>query len=211
MKKSKIAIMLVVLLVVIVVLFVLIFPQDKTDRVLSMYNNIQENQNYTFSMEEVNSETQYKISITQRGTDVNIDMQTENEHTSTLVVEGHVYFIMHDEQEYFNYDSDDTDGDIILSGLKDISNVEYENGREKIFGQNYYYEEFEGISSFLILLNANEDSIIKTRFYFDGDEIVYIKNIVTNEDMELEELLKVTLEYDIDDSLFEIPSNYAEM
>lgn len=213
MKKSKSVIIFIVFLVVIVLItsFIFVFQRDKTDRVLNMYNKIKDSQNFTFTMEEVNSETQYKISISQRGTDTNIDMQTANEHTSTLIVEGHVYFIMHDEQEYYTYDSDNTDGDIILGGLKDISDKEYIHGTEEIFGKSYYYEEFEDISTFMILLDLNEDSKVKTRFYFDGDEIAYIKNIVSDNGEEQEELLKVTLEYSVDDSLFEIPSEYAEM
>ena len=54
-------------------------------------------------------------------------------------------------------------------------------------------------------LDENEE--IKTRFYFDKDDnLVYIQTIkgVT------QELLKIRLEKEVDDSIFEIPSNYAE-
>ena len=58
--------------------------------------------------------------------------------------------------------------------------------------------------------NANEESNIKIRFYFNGDELAYIKNIVTNKDGQEEELLKTSLVYSVDDSLFVVPEDYAE-
>ena len=55
-------------------------------------------------------------------------------------------------------------------------------------------------------LELNEADI-KTRFYFDKNgDLTYIKTIYGEE----EELLKVSLEKNVDDSIFEIPSDYAE-
>ncbi len=47
----------------------------------------------------------------------------------------------------------------------------------------------------------------KTRFYFDGDKLVYIKTIIGDK----QEVLKVDLSYNVDSKLFEIPSDYQEM
>ena len=56
------------------------------------------------------------------------------------------------------------------------------------------------------LININ-DTNVKTRFYFDSkNNLTYIKTILDNK----QELLKVTLEKDVKDSIFEIPSDYAE-
>jgi hypothetical protein len=52
-----------------------------------------------------------------------------------------------------------------------------------------------------------EESVIKTRFYFDGTNIAYIKTTIDND----EELLKIEFSDGIDNSLFEIPSDYAEI
>lgn len=46
----------------------------------------------------------------------------------------------------------------------------------------------------------------KTRFYFDGKDLKYIKTIAGNK----EELLKVTISKDVDNKLFQIPSDYEE-
>ena len=52
-----------------------------------------------------------------------------------------------------------------------------------------------------------DESEIKTRFYFDNNgNLTYIKTIYGEES----ELLKVKLEDNVEDSLFEIPANYAE-
>ena len=44
----------------------------------------------------------------------------------------------------------------------------------------------------------------KTRFYFEGDQLVYIKTIIEDE----QELLKVDISNQVDEKLFEIPSDY---
>ena len=52
-----------------------------------------------------------------------------------------------------------------------------------------------------------ENEEVKTRFYFKGDKLAYIKTIIG----EKQELLKVDISYDVDNNLFEIPSDYKEM
>ena len=55
-------------------------------------------------------------------------------------------------------------------------------------------------------LNIDENEV-KTRFYFDkNDNLVYIKTINGDDN----ELLKISLTKDVDDAMFEIPSDYAE-
>ena len=54
--------------------------------------------------------------------------------------------------------------------------------------------------------NETTGSEVKTRFYFNGLKLVYIKTI-TND---TEELLKVDLSYKVQNQNFEIPSNYVE-
>ena len=55
-------------------------------------------------------------------------------------------------------------------------------------------------------LNISEEEI-KTRFYFDNDDnLVYVRTIKGVN----QELVKIKIEKEVDDSIFEIPSNYAE-
>ncbi len=210
MQKSRKLIIIVIIILCIIAGVFIVLDEDG-NRLLNLYDNITNSQRFTFSMEEVNSDIDYKISIAQRSSDINIDMKTNEEHTSTLILEGHAYFIIHEQEEYYEYDSDDIEGDVILSGLKEASKQEqYISGKEEINGKKYYYEEFDGITSFMILSDQDENSVVKTRFYFDGKDIKYIKNIIYNNGEQKEELLKAEVIYNADDSLFEIPKDYAE-
>lgn len=213
MQKSKAPLIIfsIVIFILLIIALIFILKGEKSNITISMYNSICNNQKFTFNMEEENQEIDYKISIAQKSTDICIDMYSGDEHTTTLVLDGVAYFIMHNEEEYYIYDSEDIDADILIGGLKNIGDKEYKKGKEKINGTTYYYEEYTGISTFLMFLNPDEDAQIHTRFYFDGDKIAYIKNIVQDGEESQEELLKITLEYDADDSLFEIPKDYAEL
>lgn len=213
MQKIKVPVLIcgIIVVLLIIIFCIFIFGNKNVDRTIAIYNNIVNSQRFQFTREEINQEIDYKISIAQRSTDVCIDMYSGEEHTSTLVLDGYAYYIMHNEQEYYSYGNDMIDADILISGFKELSESEYKTGEENINGVKYYYEEYTGNSTFIIFLDPTEDSQIYTRFYFDDDELVYIKNIVKNPDEEEQiELLKVTLEYDAPDSLFEIPTEYAE-
>lgn len=68
-------------------------------------------------------------------------------------------------------------------------------GTEEINGNSYDYEEFDvdGVSA---------------KYYFDGNELKYITTVMEGETYLME---IVSMEKGADDSLFEIPSNYAVM
>ena len=100
--------------------------------------------------------------------------------------------------------------------LCDLS-LEYVAGKEKIYGISYKYEEYNGVSSFLFSEQETiEIDSVKTRFYFKGNELVYLKTIYnvkdeeTGETTEKEELQTIKVEYEVNNSVFEIPSDYAE-
>lgn len=212
-KKTKLKVF-VFIIILIVISLIFIFNSKENDLTISMYNNISSSQNYTIIIEGEDDKYNYKISMAQRGTDISIDVNSkyeeEEQHTTTLVTEGNAYYIMHNEQEYFTLDSEDIETDILMPIIKDVDEKEYEKGREKIKGKTYYYEEYEGISTYLMLVDVNEEGILKTRFYYDNGEITYIKNIIEQKGEIVEELVKVKCIYDIDNSLFEIPEDYAE-
>ena len=199
----------------IVVLFViaweLIINVKKTSNVKSIYNKMQKSQKYTFSMEETSTDINYKVSMAQRGEDVSIDMYSDEEHTTTLILDNKSYYIMHNDKEYYDNGEEKVESDIVLSGLRSISQKQYTTGKEELNGKTYYFEEYENENmDFIIFANINESSKVKTRFYFNGNNICFIKNFIESEDGKQEELIKVTLKYEIDDSLFAIPEDYAE-
>ena len=198
--------------ILLIIAFILIFKGEAKDRVKNMYEKIRKSQNFTFSMEETTTEINYRVSMAQKGSNISIDMYSGDEHNTTLVLENESYYIMHNDKEYYNYGDEKVDSDIIISSLKNISKDGYTTGKEKINGITYYYEEYNNNDTdFIIFANINESSKIKTRFYFKGNDIYYIKNIVQNEDSEQEELIKTDLMYKVDESLFNIPEDYAEV
>lgn len=209
-KKTLIFVCGIAILLIIAIVF--IFKGESKDRVKNIYKKISNSQNFTFTMEETTTEINYRVSMAQRGRDISIDMYSDDEHNTTLVLENESYYIMHNDKEYYNYGDEKVDSDIILSSLKNISKNEYVTGKEEINGTVYYYEEFDNSDTdFIIFANINESSNIKTRFYFKGNDIYYIKNIIENEDSEQEELIKTYLTYKVEDALFKIPEDYAEV
>ena len=208
-KKTIIVVSIIVFFLILAVVFIL--KGDQKDRVKNMLDKIQKSQNFTFSMEENTSEINYKVSMAQRGKDVSIDMYSDEEHTTTLVLENESYYIMHNDKEYYDFGDEKVDSDLIISSLENIIKSEHISGKEEIFGTTYYYEEFNNEDmDFIIYANINESSTVKTRFYFKGNNICYIKNIVNSEDENQEELIKTDLIYKVDDKLFVIPEDYAE-
>lgn len=210
MSKKAIAVIIAIILLLIIAL-ALIFKGESKDRVKNMLGKIQKSQNFTFTMEEKTSDIDYKVSMAQRNKDISIDMYSDEEHTTTLVLENESYYIMHNDKEYYDYGDEKVDSDLVIGSLENISKNEYTSGKEEIFGTTYYYEEFNNEDmDFIIYANINESSTVKTRFYFKGNEICYIKNIINSEDGDQEELIKTNLVYKSDDKLFEIPEDYAE-
>ena len=210
MSKKTIIVAISIIFLLIIAL-ILIINGEKKSRVKKMYEKILKSQEYTFSMEETTTEINYKVSMAQRGKDVSIDMYSDEEHTTTLILENKSYFVMHNEKEYYDYGEEKIDSDIVLSSLKNITNKQFEKGKEEINGNTLYYEEYENEDmDFIIFANINESSNVKTRFYFNGNDICYIKNIVESEDGNQEELIKTKLKFEIDEAVFVIPEDYAE-
>ena len=206
-KKATIVSIIIVVLFIIALAFII--NGEKTSKVKSIYDNMKKSMNYMFSMEEKSTDINYKVSMAQRGKDVSIDMYSDEEHTTTLILDNKSYFIMHNDKEYYDYGDEKIDSDLVLSGLNNILQKTYETGKEEIDGKTYYYEEYENVD-FIIFANINESSKVKTIFYFNGNNICYIKNFIESEDGNQEELIKVTLKYEVEDSLFTIPEDYAE-
>ena len=110
---------------------------------------------------------------------------------------------------YYTYSNNETELYKIETQIGDIKDNEATTGKEEIDGKTYDYEEFNVLSKFYIgdKTNFNEESI-KTRFYFKGNKLVYIKTIISNDN---QQLLKVDYSEKVDSGLFEIPSDYKEM
>ena len=92
--------------------------------------------------------------------------------------------------------------------LETIKENQYTQGKEKIEGKEYPYEEYEGVAEFLMKeITTAEEETAKTRFYFMKDQLVYIKTMVGD----YQEILKVEVSDEVEDKWFEIPSEYKEV
>ena len=215
MKKNKGINLILVILVIIGIIFVIskIINSKSSDeqKLAKIYEDLNSSKSYYFQMER-NSNN--KIIMAQKGDKTIIDQYSkegENStqtHTTTLIKDNNTYLILHDRKEYYVYEENNVDQTILLDGIKEIMNKDFSRGNEKVRGKKYNYEEYNGSSIFMIsnTLNIDENEV-KTRFYFDKkDNLVYIKTI-NGEDTEL---LKINITQDVDDSIFDIPSDYAE-
>ena len=95
-------------------------------------------------------------------------------------------------------------GDMFV--LEKLKEEEHQDGEEQIDGKNYNYEEYSTITELAISDFSENTSNAKTRLYFQGDKLVYIKTIAGDK----QELLKVETTYKVDNQLFNIPSDYTE-
>lgn len=209
MKKEKLwKIVFFALIIVVIVLITILFVSQKPKNMTkNMYNDINEKNKYTFSMLEENEDLSYNLKIVKNEEAMCIDTTSNDERTSTLVKDGSAYYLMHANKEYYLYDSSQIDADILGNELDTVKTANYKSGYETINNKKYYFEEYEGIVTFILLTNYNEDSSIKTRFYYDDGKIAYIKTFIDD----TEELIKIDFSQDVDEGLFEIPEDYAEL
>ena len=215
MKKNKRISLIVVILIIIGIIFLIskIINNKSTDKqkLSKIYDELTSSQTYQFEWEQ-NSNN--KTIIAKNGDKTLIDQYSKEEesttqnHTKTLIKENSTYLILPDRKEYYVYEGNNVDQTFLTDGIKEVMEKDFVTGNEKVRGKKYDYEEYNGSSMFLLSnsLNLDEDNV-KTRFYFDNKgNLVYIKTLYGDQ----HELLKVSLTKDVDGSVFEIPSDYAE-
>ena len=127
--------------------------------------------------------------------------------TEILIKNGNTYLIKDEDKSYYIYKNNETNLNKIENILEELKDKEYQTGEEKIDNKSYGYIELNQLTDFVIMNTSNiKSDIKKTRFYFDGKDLKYIKTIAGNK----EELLKVTISKDVDNKLLQIPSDYEE-
>lgn len=215
MKKNKRVKIIVIILVIIGIIFgiskIIGKKNSKGQELSKIYEDLNSSQTYQFEWEQNENN---KTIMAKDGDKILIDQYSKEDstiqnHSKTLIKDNITYFILPDRKEYYVYEGNTVDQTSFLTdGIKDIMGKEYTKGNEKVKGKRYDYEEYNGSSMFLIDNSLNlEENDIKTRFYFDKKgNLVYIKTLYGDK----HELLKVSLSKDVDSSVFDIPSDYAE-
>ena len=211
-KKIKRTIKIIIPIIIIIAIIIAIIiirnnSQPEVQLLSELYNQLSSNTSYQFQKEK---DANNKTIIARDGNNAVIDNYTSGTHTTTIIKDNTTTYITHEKEEYYIYNNTNIDINVVESWLTDVVSREYITGEEKIRGKKYYYEEYQGTTMFTDTNVLNDDeSQVKTRFYFDKDnKLVYIRTIFSQ--ME-EETLKVEISNDIEKSLFEIPSEYIEI
>lgn len=210
MKKKVLKIIIPLILIIAIIIAIIVLrnnSQPEVQLLSELYNQLSSNTSYQFQKEK---DANNKTIIARDGNNAVIDNYTSGTHTTTIIKDNTTTYITHEKEEYYIYNNTNIDINVVESWLADVVSREYITGEEKIRGKKYYYEEYQGTTMFTDTNVLNDDeSQVKTRFYFDKDnKLVYIRTIFSQ--ME-EETLKVEISNDIEKSLFEIPSEYIEI
>ena len=210
-KNKKVIIISIIISIAILVIGITLcfLLKPKTNEELSygineLYESLKQEQAYSINLtlDENNKSLYAKQSNIAYLDDILNGVETE-----MLIKNGNTYLIKDEDKVYYVYKNNETNLNKIEDILEALKDKEYQTGEEKIDNKSYGYIELNQLTDFVIMNTSNiKSDIKKTRFYFDGKDLKYIKTIAGNK----EELLKVTISKDVDNKLFQIPSNYEE-
>lgn len=217
-KKAIIAVsVIIVLLIILGVVWYFVFNKNSNNgnngtsennnqignsKTSKLYENLQEKN--VFSFETVLDENN-KMYYAKSNNMAYIENLKNGEKTKYLIKDGATNLLVEDTKTYYTYANNQTNLNMVERGLEKIKDLKYETGKEKIENKNYSYEEYSVLTNFAIG-DFTEENNIKTRLYFKGDELVYIKTIQG----EKQELLKINISYDVKQDLFNIPEDYKK-
>lgn len=174
-------------------------------KVTKLYSQLTEKQTFSFT---TTLDEQNIVFYAKKDNMAYLNTKYQGEESKFIVKDGNSYLLREDEKIYYFYQNNETDLDKITLQLESVKDKPYTEGKEKIENKNYKYEEYEGVTGFLIKdINTENEHTLKTRFYFNGDQLVYIKTIIGN----YQEIVKVDLSYEVNNNLFEVPSDYKEV
>ena len=218
-KKKKIIIAVssvIAILVVCLIIFLVVNNQSKTNasdeenrtntRLSKVYEKMNDKLTYSF---EATLDNENKMVIKRKNNQARKDLTLEGELTTQIVRDGNTYLLQEDTKKYYEYLNNELELTELATIIQDlINNQEPTKTQEELDGDKYECEEYKGTSYFWLepieqSINEEETTI---KFYFKGNNLKYIKTTINDK----EELLQVNTEYNVDDSEFEIPSEYQK-
>lgn len=216
MSKSKKNIVLIVisiiLLAIVIGAIVLVIKNKNTNnqentltsklcKKISEANEI----SYTRTINENN-----KITVIVKGDKAYKEVISDGNTTKYIVKNGNTFYLDDGEKKYYKYENNDEILTEVKEQFKNLNLSGLKVGKESINGKNYKYEEIQQCQDFLFdeNLSVNNLEYANTRLYYKNENLSYIKTIVG----ENQELIKVDISYgNINDSYFDIPSDYTEV
>lgn len=175
----------------------------ETSKIEKLYNTLQGKDAYSFNfILDENNRMYYAKNQDKAYTSTIYNGSTSN----YIIRDGNSYLLMEDTKKYYTYSNNTIDLKLISETLETAKELQYQTGTEEIEGKNYEYEEYPLLTDIAMGDFTEETNNTKTRFYFQGDKLVYIKTIEEGK----QELLKVETSYKVDNEIFEIPSDYTQ-
>lgn len=213
MDKKKIIIIsaVVVLLIVAISLGVYFFISNKSKEIQNIsivdetYSDLQNKEEYVF--EEILNE-ENKLYFAKSNDKAYLEVTTDGKTSRYIMRDNNTYYLDEENQVYYTYLNDQENFNMIIDKLTDLKNLSYETGTETLENKKYYYQKYNNVDYFLFdtTKEVEDKENVSTIFYHRDGELEYIKTIENGET----ELLKINIEYDVDQNLFEIPKEYVQ-
>lgn len=209
--KKTIIIACIAVIVILAIAGVAIYSMNKIeesqtgqDKTIKLYDELTKKGKYNFNtfLNEKN-----KMYYSKGEKVAYVDTTFEGGESKYVIKDGNSYLLDDEDNVYYTYHNNEIDLRKIELELEKVKDLEYVDGKETIENKEYKYEEYNVATSFMFKYFDNlENKNVKTRFYYDGNKLAYIKTIVGD----YEELLKVDISYNVNSKLFEIPEDYRE-
>lgn len=212
-KKKKITISIIASIIVIAIIVGTIGwligrkEQEKEETSIAkinvLYEKLKEKKEYTF---QIKLDDNHQIYYAKKDNMAYVNTIYRGNEMTMLTRDGNSYLLVEDEKIYYTYQNNEANLEKIMAQLEEVKDKNFTKGKEKIEKKEYQYEEYNEITGFFMGEVKDEQAQMekKTRFYFDGEELVYIKTIIG----EQQELLKIKLSDTVESNLFEIPDGY---
>lgn len=141
------------------------------------------------------------LTVAKKGDKILQEVKSDDGKVTIIFKDNATHIVIHDEKMYMKTEGKDesilSDDEAFLSKeeLEALKTEEYKTGKEKIDDKEYYYEEYHALG----------DEITE-RYYFDGNELKYVKSIDSNGKEQIIKVVKLSSK--VDDSVFDIPTDY---
>ena len=151
------------------------------------------------NLEETGEKT--TLTIAKKGDNILQEVKVGEEKMSIIFKDNTTYLVVHEQKIYMKTEGRDESSlseDAFLSKdeLEALKTQEYKTGKESIDGKEYDYEEY-----------YDSENKITERYYFDGNELKYVKSADSDGEEQIMKVVKLSSE--VDDSIFNIPADYT--
>jgi hypothetical protein len=135
-KKNVVKLIILVLIIVVVIIGIKKFINKggQDNKLANIYEQLQTTQNYLFEMEKNDDN---KVILAKKGNNTIIDQYSGKNHSSTIIKDKSTYLVLHDREEYYIYENNNVNQNILIDEIKGIVEKTYITGTERIKGKKY--------------------------------------------------------------------------